>query len=429
MDKLLFKRILVGALTALILIYVIYLFFSANFNVIQTENAVQVTVTDKIYSEGIIIRNEEFIENETKGYVTYEIADGADIKADGIVAKVYDNSTDAVARQEIESIEEQIENLTNLTSSYYSESTGLDVVDNQLNNQLISFLGNINKCMFTTSENDLNDLLSSINKRQLITGQVIDFSEKISELREEKQNLENSSSESIGTIKSPTAGYFVSVNDGFENSVDYAKITELSVEDYDNIKADKVPENAIGKIIKNLNWYVACKVSAEDALNLSFFENEDGVTVEMPFSSTESIPAKIIKINQKDSNSDAVVIFECNYMNSDLADSRKESVEIGIQEFTGLRINKQALHDDYVTKYSEDEDGNSKEETKKVQGVYVLHGSEIQFKEVSIMYSGSDYVICNPNPDDNVLFNGETVQLYDKVVTQGDKLYDGKIVS
>lgn len=429
MDKLLFKRILIGALTALILIYVIYLFLSANFNVIQTENATQMTVTDKIYSEGFIVRNEEYITNDSKGYIAYELGDGGDIEADGIVAKIYNSSADAIARQEIESLEKQINNLTVLTRSYYSESTGLDVVDNQLNNQIISFLANINKCRFTTAENDLTNLLSSINKRHLITGQVTDFSAKISELEAEKQRIENSSSESIGLIKSPTAGYFVSVNDGFEKSVDYSKITELSVEDYDNIKPVKVPENVIGKIVGNLNWYVVCKIPAKNALNLSFFENEDGVTLEMPFSSTDSIPTKIVKINQKDSESDAIVIFECNYMNSDLADARKESVEIGIQEFSGLRVSKQALHDDFVTKYSEDEDGNSKEETKKVQGVYVLHGSEIQFKEVSIIYSGSDYVICNPNPDDGVLFNGETVQLYDKVVTQGDKLYDGKIIN
>ena len=55
MDKLLFRRILVAGLTALAIIYVVYLLLSANFNVIPTENAEQVTVTDKIYSNGYII--------------------------------------------------------------------------------------------------------------------------------------------------------------------------------------------------------------------------------------------------------------------------------------------------------------------------------------------------------------------------------------
>ena len=66
MDKLLFRRILVAGLTALAIIYVVYLLLSANFNVVPTENAEQVTVTDKIYSNGYIIRNETYINNNKK---------------------------------------------------------------------------------------------------------------------------------------------------------------------------------------------------------------------------------------------------------------------------------------------------------------------------------------------------------------------------
>lgn len=429
MDKLLFKRILIGAITALILIYVFFLFFSANFNVLQTENATQISVTDKIYADGFIVRNEEFITNDSDGYVAYELDDGDEISKDGVIANIYANSTDAVSRQKIEEIDSQISELTFLTNSYYSESVGLDTVDSQLNNGIIEYLGDVNKGDMSSANSDLSSLLNSINQRQLITGQVKDFSKKIEQLEQEKKSLESSSSVSLGKIKSSKAGYFVSDCDGYENSVDYKNIKDLTLENFQNIQKQETPSNVIGKIVCDLNWYVVCKVSANDALNLSFFENEDGVTIEMPFSSAESIPTKIVKINQENSDSDAIVIFQCNYMNKELANARSESVEIGIQEFTGLRVSKQALHDDYVTKYTEDENGNETTEQKKVQGVYVVHGSELQFKEVSILYSGSDYVVCDPDPDEGILFNGETVQLYDKVVTEGDKLYDGKIVS
>ena len=68
-------------------------------------------------------------------------------------------------------------------------------------------------------------------------------------------------------------------------------------------------------------------------------------------------------------------------------------------------------------------------ERKKVQGVYVLYGSEVQFKQVAILYSTKDYVICDTSPEDKVLFNGETISLYDKVIVKGDDLYDGKVIS
>ena len=70
MDKLLFKRILVAALTLLALIYVAYLLISANFNMYPTENAVQVTMTDRIFSNAFIVRDEKIIQNNSEGVLS-----------------------------------------------------------------------------------------------------------------------------------------------------------------------------------------------------------------------------------------------------------------------------------------------------------------------------------------------------------------------
>ena len=58
----------------------------------------------------------------------------------------------------------------------------------------------------------------------------------------------------------------------------------------------------------------------------------------------------------------------------------------------------------------------------------MLYGSEVQFKQISILYADDDYVICDTSPDEDELFNGETVSLYDKVILKGDDLYDGKVI-
>ena len=86
MDKLLFKRILVGALTLLALVYVAYLLISANFDMYPTENAVQVTVTDKIQSNAVIIRDENILENSQSGVLSYSVADGEAVNANGEIA-------------------------------------------------------------------------------------------------------------------------------------------------------------------------------------------------------------------------------------------------------------------------------------------------------------------------------------------------------
>ena len=71
MDKLLFRRILMIALSVLAVVYAAYLLISTNFKMYPTENAVQTTVTDKIYSNGFIIRDENMIQNNTSGVLSY----------------------------------------------------------------------------------------------------------------------------------------------------------------------------------------------------------------------------------------------------------------------------------------------------------------------------------------------------------------------
>ena len=116
-------------------------------------------------------------------------------------------------------------------------------------------------------------------------------------------------------------------------------------------------------------------------------------------------------------------------MNSDLAQARQEPIEIGLGTYTGLRVSKKAIHDDYVTKTTYDEKDNKHTEQVKVQGVYVLHGSEVRFKQISILYADDDYVICDPDSNNKELVNGTTVELYDQVILEGDDLYDGKVIN
>ena len=75
MDKLLFRRILMIALSVLAVVYAAYLLISTNFKMYPTENAVQTTVTDKIYSNGFIIRDENMIQNNTSGVLSYTVHD------------------------------------------------------------------------------------------------------------------------------------------------------------------------------------------------------------------------------------------------------------------------------------------------------------------------------------------------------------------
>ena len=152
------------------------------------------------------------------------------------------------------------------------------------------------------------------------------------------------------------------------------------------------------------------------------------VTVDFSDASSNTVPASIYKIVQYNNSDKALVILQCTYMDTTLSEIRQEPVEIGMGSYSGLRVSKKAIHDDYVEKTTYDDKGNEHKESKKVQGVYVLYGSEVQFKEISIVYAGNDYVLCDSSPTDGTLFSGETISLYDQIITEGDDLYDGKVI-
>ena len=97
MDKLLFKRILVAALTILALVYVTYLLISANFDMYPTENAVQASVTDSINTDGFVIRDEVLIENNSSGVLSYSVSDGDNVQVKSEIAKVFSKQEDAAA--------------------------------------------------------------------------------------------------------------------------------------------------------------------------------------------------------------------------------------------------------------------------------------------------------------------------------------------
>ena len=426
MDKLLFKRILVAALTILAVVYVTYLLISANFDMYPTENAVQATVTASISADGFIIREETVIPNNSSGILSYTVSNGAAVEADSAIAKIYSNEAEAVASSRADALEAKIKLLKESQESSLTGAVSVDIINNNIKSNLIDYLYDINQGNVNTARTDADKLLTSINQRQLLTGKIGNFNEQIAALTAQANELRSSSGSGNGSVTTPKAGYFTEFCDGYENAYPYDKIDTMTLDDFHNITAGSVAKNTAGKVVSNVNWYVACEITDDEAAALSIYDGS--VTVLFAESSTEPIPATLRRI-QRTADGNALAVLQCDYMSNALLEARYEPVEIGMGTFSGLRISKRAIHDDYVTKTTYDDNDKAHKEKKKVQGVYVLYGSEVQFKQISILYSTKDYVICDPSPQEGTLFNGETVSMYDKVIVKVDDLYDGKVIS
>lgn len=428
MKKEILKKIGIVALTFAIVIYVVVTALNANlnnFSDITTEVAVKYNYSESISVEAFVVREETVISGNSYGGVEYYMVDDGDKVAVGsVVAKVFADETDALFYNKAQEIDKKIKVLESLNTPYENVTTD-SAIDAQIYLNIKSLLNAVNDGDFSDRSSSAEALIYSVNQRQCIIGTVSDFNSEIQRLQQEKSKYTDTGSGYIGEIKAPKAGYFVSELDGYENSYDYKKVTELTVDDLASVvNPEKIDTNTAGKIISGLDWYIVCKLSSDDALTLSHSESNP----EIVFSSAseEPIPVELAALNQATKQSEAVAVFKCNYMNNALSGLRNESVQIIVNSYEGIRLSKSALHDGYVDVV--DSEGEPTGETARVQGVYVLYGNELIFKEVYILFAGKDFVIADINPDSAILKSGETIIINDEVVVEGDELYDGKVV-
>lgn len=414
------------ALCALIFIYFCVMIFNANINVdsvVDTVYATKITYDETIDVRGIVIRDESLISYNTDRVLFYTVDDGDTVKVNSPVAYVFDEEEDALAYKQVSKLNEQIEALKELNSSKNNPNADYSVIDKQIQHNIKNIISSVNDSNFGFVSLYSEALTEEINERQIVTGEVTNFDEQISALEAERNHCIEVSADYQDVVYSQSPGYFVSSADGFEYVYDFDSVEDLTVDSFNFDKtADNVSKDTVGKIISGPNWYVVCKLTSDEALNLS--HSDISLSLSFPDSSCYDIPADLVALNQANKNSDAIAVFSCNYMNSSISHLRDENVSIKVNSYSGLRIDKDAIHYDYVEVKNSDSG-----EKKKVEGVYVLRGNELVFKEISILPAAvKDFVIIDDNQDAEKLVSGSTVSLNDSVVVKGENLYAGKIV-
>lgn len=400
-----FKRVLFAALGVLILSYLIYHAFVVPYTSITTESVSAYTARDTISAENTyIIRSESVITSEQSGSFCYSVDSGDKVAANGTIANVYSSPKDVESIAKIASIDRQLDSLKSLQN--YSTRVVVDVnqLKTQINDSLVSMLSSVQNGEFSSADTYAEDYLSLLNRRQAVTGGGTDFSEMISGLQKQRDALSASLNASAGTIAAPSAGYFVSKVDGYENVLNTEMVETITPDNFDSFKPESTDSNAVGKVVGDISWYIAAKISFEQALQ---FKEGDALTVEIPTSTVvSSLPVTVYKINKSVDKSDAVIIFSCDYMNNNVSQLRSPNVKFVLRSYDGLRISSEAIRVK-----------NGK------KGVYVSNGTSIKFTPVSVLYTGNGYVVCKKT---DPLKNG--LHDFDDVVVKGKNLYDGKML-
>ena len=384
--------------------FLLYQVMTVSSKKISTEYVLHYSYYDAITADGYFVRNEQVLTTDADGVLSYTVGDGEHVSASGTVAEVYSNEADASAQARMKELQEQIDALNDLQSGSGKYSTDPDLLGVQINEKLTRLLSIVDKGRLDGLDSTAASLLNLMNKRQIATGMAADFSATIAQLESELSGLQSSAGKAASKISVPSSGYFVSTVDGLEQALTIPQLETLTpeqLEEVRNIQPQEV-EGAVGKLVYDYEWYIACTMTEEQASLLT-----KGQTIDIVLQiGTQSLqPVTVSAINQGSGAGRCVVILRCDYTSSELFSARQESIQIRLKEYTGLRVASSAVR---VV------DG--------VRGVYVMSGIAAKFKPINILYSNASFTICETDTASSAL------KLYDEVIVEGKDLYDGKLV-
>lgn len=408
------KRSWVYIFVGVFVIYILVQLYRINFSPVITQKAEEITAYRQISLDGLAIRGEDVLYNTTGGGVIgHLVYDGSHVKKGTNVATVYGSEKDVDLQMEIRKLDERIKGLQQAQSPTSATVSDPNTVDTNVANLVSDVIYSRSRGEIATMEDKRDQLELLINIRSLLTNQVINFDDQITQLQTERNALASQMSDKVTDIITPQSGYFCTTIDGYEEQITTEGIDSLNVADLEAMMALE-PDQAVGatyvvgKIIRDFCWYYAGLVNTADLENMSI---DDNVQMTFPFEEGGQMNATVYHISP-DSGGKSVLVLKGTAMNSNTMRMRHTSCDVILGSYTGIQVPKEALRvvNDKV-------------------GVFVLQGTVCKFKKINVLYETEEYVVVEKlDPTINAQDNIKSLQVSDDIIVSGKDLYDGKVV-
>ncbi|MBQ0083773.1 MAG: hypothetical protein KBS52_03285 [Clostridiales bacterium] len=410
------RKWIVTTVAVIIAIFLIYQIYAALHNSVSTETVTQYTAVDGVDITGIVIRDEEFIKHESGKALHFETVDAGRVSKNGIIADVYENEAQSIAASKVAELENEIKNIEEIQKYNNSAAVDINLLNAKIYDNLNKFIASASTGKYTDISENRDAVLTLMNRKQIATGQAVDFSSQLTALKNELNSVRATVGTPSGYIRAQKSGYFVSTVDGYENILNTDNLDNITPEFLDNLKPEEKPASVIGKLVSNYTWYIAANVSINDSL---LFKTGDELVIRTSLKSNPEINVIVHKINISPSSDRAVIIFSCQEMSGELSSVRSCAMTVVRKVYSGLKVSSKALR--MVNMDVEDKDG--KVENKNVTGVYTVNELTAHFVPVNILYSKEGFAICEYDTK-----NGK-LKLYDEIVVGGKNIYEGKIIN
>ena len=430
-EKKTYKQAVVNVtILALILGLFVYLGvqFSQNFsNAVSTQRTQIVTDTDYSYLGGYVFRNETPISMSESGVCDFLFEDGARIGVDEKYGVFYPFSGDSKAKQgTLNYVSERIRRLNSKISAdgYVSE---LPSVEERLKNSYYAYIDSVLDGNFASADAGGEGLLGAMVDRNVITGREGEVEDLTAILEKQKSDIIDSLGSSGRSLVSDDGFYLSYYTDGYEELFTSASLDNMTPEEFRSLSAASPKtygDRVIGRTILSPEWFLALDISFDEAQ--SFFDGEGNVKAgeryEVTFTNEgEATVVMTLEDVRLDEDGKGFIIFSSFDLSVSYGFSRAQDVKVKLSSVTGYRIPSDSL-----------------EEHKGESGVYILVGTVVEFRRVTVIGEGNGYFIVETYEADAARREGDEdsdnaaeypyLNVNDLIITSGNDLFDGKLI-
>lgn len=360
----------------------------------DTEEAVLYTVNENITFRGMFLRDEKVIkyDNTSGGVVNYLYDDGSKVSQDSDIAKIYSTEDQIYYRNRLTRLKKILSDLRRAQSPGTTNYVQAETLINKIEGYYLNVTNLIQQKDYSSIDSESDDLLYTMNIYNIVTGNEKNFKPTIKQIKAEIAELNAKIEDPIGSITTSSSGYFVKSVDGYESSVSYADIDNMSTDELQKLFdiEPSIPENAVGKLMKSYDWKFMGVIK-----NTNKFLINDGLSIRFN-SSNKIYGVTVDSIKPIDGTDTSIVILSCNELDEAVLENRFDNAELIFDEYTGVKVPREAIRFQ----------GEQK-------GAYVMLGQQITFKKIDVIYEGDDYVLSKNTSDDSYLL------LYDQILLEG----------
>lgn len=377
------------------------------------------TAYDSVEADGLLVRQEEVLSAQA-GIVDVTCGEGEKVGVGQTVALVYRDTQAQADQAQLEALAMEI----NLLQEAVSEGSGVEGtarLDEEVLQALVELRSSAALGDYGELEEQVLAVKSGVLKRGYTYGDGTtsqQLSQRLKELREEYRTLGAQTASATTAVKAQKAGTFSTLVDGYESTLTPQTVFQLTPDSLTALlEGDAVQDSqGLGKLITSDRWYFVCLLpqTVEEELR-------EGETAQIRFSGdfTQDVDMEVEQLGPTQDGMILTVFSSDRYLSRTTL-LRRQTAELLLESWSGLRIPKQALR---MEKYTyEDEETDQTLEGSRL-GVYVLMGGRAEFKEVELVTEGSDYYVVRAA--DN---SSRALRAGDEVIVQATGLYDGQLL-